>query len=510
MRMTDDLGAFSFLFNSSAPSAPTWYGGLFDPAFLAALKGADPLSQTKSWLLRGDLLLSHLGSRITRVERGERGASHTQGYDPDVIKTAIFDFSEWVRSPPSRFDITKLQDAFLRLNVAHCITVVSVGQDIALEMDRILQSEPLYLGMASIDLGNPVMRTLLVEYLIKDAGVDKGRIWFAADFDGDVHSLFEGADSFHPAGKGVLQSGGLHKRFGALPVVPLSTAGRDAAYRHEQKSRLTLQERVIARLAYDYPSVGGGPFRFDALGDDSLFEAVVPPPKLTSYALNPDHPDGAGKAKFFKEVLAIGPDDWRFLMAQIQEGVLVTDLTDIQIKQWPAGLGASFNAVLPVVGRNGRTANIFTNWIMEPDQAPRLSTIRPAAPDEGDLQTVEPPLVGAGLEGDVKWEALFDLAHIRGTEAHDSAVPTPLFVHGFGGHADGACGFAYVHVPDARRNFARWLLKSGRAYKGYKGGATLSCPRKGQSVDRAYAYAQAFARVLEYNGVVCTVERRLD
>jgi len=508
--MTETVGAFSFLFNSSHPSAPSWYGGRFDPAFLLALKASDPQSQTQSWLLRGDLLLHHLGARVTAVEQDERGSFHTMGYDRNVVKTAIFDFTQWVQIPPSRFDAEKLQHALLQLHVAHCLTATCLHVDIARAIDLQLQSDPLYLGMAAVDLGNPVMTTLLMEYLIRDTGVAGGQVWFEADYDGDVHTLFEGAEEFSPNGSGILQSGELFAEFGPFPDAELSPEGSSAVYRHEQKSRLTLQERVLAHLARDGGGEGSGPFRFDALEAKGLFEASVPPPKLTHYALNPDHPEGAGKAKFFNEVLGIGPEDWRYLMAQIQEGVRSADLTDFRIKRWGNGKGASFNAVLSIIGRNGRAASVFTNWIMEPEQTPRLSTIRPVEQGDQEPVPVEPPLAPVHFTGDQKWQAIYDLANMLGMAAHDSAVPTPMFVEGYGGYSAGECGFAFVHVPDARRDFARWLLKTGRAYKGYPTGVTISCPRGGQSVDRAYAYATAFARVLEYNSLMCRVERLLD
>ena len=508
--MTNTPHAFAFLFNSSHPTAPSWYGGRFDPAFLAAMKAADPSSMSESWLLRGDLLLHNLATRITSVRNDERGQSHTVGYNSASIKTVVFDFLEWTKEPPNRFDHRKIEAALTRMHIAHCITAVSLTMDVAAAIDTGLRSDNLYLGMAAIDLGNPVMVTLLINYLVRDSGVSGGQIWMEADYVGDVHSVFEGAERYSPDGIGILSAGGLREKFGAFPVAELSATGRLAVSRHEKKSQLTLQERVLASLSREWEIRGKGPFRFDRLDNENMFEATVPPPKLTHYALNPNHPDGAGKAKFFSDVLDIRQGDWRFLYAQIQEEILTADLTDFWIKRWSSGIGVSFNAILPVAGRNGRIANIFTNWIMEPGKTPSLSTIRPDDESERPTTAIQPPLVGEGLIGIQKWQSLYHLADFAGMAAHDSTVPTPLFIQGYQAHGDGECGFAFVHVPDARRDFARWLLKTGRAQKGYRGGATISCPRGGQSVDRAYAYAMAFARVLNYNGVACSTEKLLD
>lgn len=504
------MHAFAFLFNSSDPAAPGWYGGRFDPAFLKALKTADEFGVADSWLLRGDLLIHNLAARITSVNSDDRGQSHTVGYDARAIKTAVFDFLVWTEEPPNSFDRQKIEAALTRMHIAHCITAVSLTLDVASKIDIYLRSDDLYLGMAKIDLGNPLMVTLLMGYLIKDAGVSCGRIWMEADFFGDVHSHFEGADTYSKAGIGVLPTGGLNDRFGAFPEAELSEVGSQAMRRYEKKAQLTLQERVLATLSQEWELRGKGPFRFDRLDGEAIFEATVPPPKLTRYALNPDHPDGAGKAKFFNDVLGIGADDWRFLYAQIQEAISGAVLTDFVMKRWSSGFGVSFNAILQIVGRNGRKANIFTNWIMEPSKVPSLSTIRPENEILPAFAAVEPPVVNSGLKGNERWQALYILADKAGVAAHDSAIPTPMFVRGFGGNEDGECGFAFVNVPDGRRDFARWLLKTGRGSNGYRGGATISCPRGGQSVDRAYAYATAFSRVLSYNGVECQTERLLD
>ena len=508
--MMDELYTFAFLFNSSHPTAPSWYGGRFDPAFLGALKAADPSGSSTSWLLRGDLLIHNLATRIISVSNDERGQSHTVGYNSASIKTSVFDFLEWIKPPPSRFDQANIEYALTHMNVPHCITAVSLTLSIAKTIDAALQSDDLYLGMAAVDLGNPVMVTLCINYLIKDAGVSEGRIWLEADYFGDVHSSFEGSDVYSLEGVVIVDAGGLHEKFGPFPMGDLSAVGRQAVRRYEKQSQLTLQERVLASLSRDWELRGKGPFRFDALEVEALFEATVPPPKLTHYALNPDHPDGSGKARFFNDVLDIDKTEWRFLNAQIQEAILTAELTDFQIKKWTSGIGVSFNAILPIVGKNGRRANIFTNWIMEPGKAPSLSTLRPEDERHSPFFAAQPPLVDRKLRGAERWQSLFDLANAAGIAAHDSTVPTPVFIRGFGGHEDGECGYAFIHLPDARKDFARWLLRTGKAEKGYRRGVTINCPRQGQSVDRAYAYATAFARVLDYNGLECTTEMLLD
>jgi len=83
-------------------------------------------------------------------------------------------------------------------------------------------------------------------------------------------------------------------------------------------------------------------------------------------------------------------------------------------------------------------------------------------------------------------------------------------VAGFRVEMEGLCGHAWLRIPDARRDFARWLVKTGRGNKHYKSGAQYFADVDSQSLDRKKAYAMAFATVLRHNGIHCEVETRLD
>jgi hypothetical protein len=155
---------------------------------------------------------------------------------------------------------------------------------------------------------------------------------------------------------------------------------------------------------------------------------------------------------------------------------------------------------------------VFTNWIMHPGKIPQLSTARPTKDEErlaGAAQS-HTYAVPSSLQGEEKWAAIYRLAHESGLSAAELCVPTPMKVVGFSVVMDGLCGFAWVQIPDARRGFARWVVRSGHGRPGYRGGARISAARLSQSIDRAVAYAKAFASVLQLNGIPCKVESRLD
>jgi hypothetical protein len=83
-------------------------------------------------------------------------------------------------------------------------------------------------------------------------------------------------------------------------------------------------------------------------------------------------------------------------------------------------------------------------------------------------------------------------------------------VEGYPLIADGACGSASVTVKDARTGFAKWLIKNEHGCNGYRGGASVFFLDNSQSYDRAKAAAEAFARVLIWNGIPAQVDAQYD
>jgi hypothetical protein len=147
---------------------------------------------------------------------------------------------------------------------------------------------------------------------------------------------------------------------------------------------------------------------------------------------------------------------------------------------------------MPVLGLNGRVAKVETNWILKPGLLPQLSTAYPAErDDDADVDYERIAIVPPTLSGDAKWEALYAVAH-KGSLAAEKCVPTPMKIVGGEVIMEGACGSAYIRVPDARKGFARWVIRSGRGYNHHRSGASIYARVNSQSVDRAAAYAQAF------------------
>jgi len=122
------------------------------------------------------------------------------------------------------------------------------------------------------------------------------------------------------------------------------------------------------------------------------------------------------------------------------------------------------------------------------------------------------------------WEKLYSEAIAAGYAAGDHMTPRPMVVQEAaslfsnepkpGSKAyyvsEGPCGFAWVNVKGANKGFGAWLLKTGKARKGYYGGAQIWVSAHNQSYERKEAHARAMAHVFQEAGIDCYASGRLD
>lgn len=75
---------------------------------------------------------------------------------------------------------------------------------------------------------------------------------------------------------------------------------------------------------------------------------------------------------------------------------------------------------------------------------------------------------------------------------------------------DGVCGFAWVTIRPGNCSFAHYAKKHLGARKAYYGGVDIWISEYGQSYERKYAYARAFAEVIAEAGINAYAGGRLD
>lgn len=104
----------------------------------------------------------------------------------------------------------------------------------------------------------------------------------------------------------------------------------------------------------------------------SAEKAEVPRRKVVAYLLNPDHPDGWGKAAFFTR-FGFSKRAWNVLAAALRKHALENGVASVVTTP----LGVRYVIEGPIEAPNGRTPDIRSVWFHEGNLPPRLVTAYP-------------------------------------------------------------------------------------------------------------------------------------
>lgn len=511
-----ESGSFAFVFTSPRPGDVCEELTL-DEAFLEALQVADPLRKSAMRIFRGGLLLASGAQKLQAITVEKRASptgktairasqARTLATDRTLHGVRIGDFVETSLERWNTFNKKRLWD-FLA-NRATDVTVASeLSPEIVKAIDAHLRSYSRYLGVFSPDFGNPLHRELLVDSLLKDAFIRNGTVFGCKDVSDELHVSFYGVKQFSGREMVPLSVDEFERSAPAFNAnLPLSPRGLITRQRLERLNKLDVHQRVMQKISHG-PVASKLPFDWDLSQlPDSPDEIFVHARKLTNYLLDANG-KAPSKAKFFKVVLQIGADDWKFMLAQLVDGLAALELENVRIED---KYGIRFDARFPLTGTNGATATILTAWIVRQGERASLTTAYPLKKDCALEKSAQRPLVVLGLSpGNEKWAAIHTLANDHASSAMQEYVPRPMVVSGEV-IMDGTIGTAYVVVRDGRSGFARWARTNGVGHTHHPRGIAIEAQRIGQSSESATVYANAYAKVLRLNEIDCKVETYMD
>jgi hypothetical protein len=110
--------------------------------------------------------------------------------------------------------------------------------------------------------------------------------------------------------------------------------------------------------------------------------AIVSQEKIVGYLLNPLHPDGAGKARFF-DALGFHPDQWTILADALRNVIARSETTSLV----DSAHGVKYIVDGAIDTPSGRIVWIRTVWIIDAGKsAPRLVTAYPHEQGASDAQ----------------------------------------------------------------------------------------------------------------------------
>jgi hypothetical protein len=493
-------------------------GGYHVPAiraFFKAVLDADEDAECRFVLLHGDLLLHFMVLQAESVKgsRTKYGTQigTTQAFDHDLMVTLMWDLCDSIDKQPHTIAVDLLPSLLGRHNV-YVLAASQLSESIGAEVDQRLRMVPGYAGSFVPDIGNPVHQRLMAGSLIAEPWYVKRRLLYDAlesEDPVDPPPLIRHGDEWYAnlpfASVGYVGEYVAPATLPSWPHGPLSQRGA-LSLEILRKRRSSTHMHLLALAVHDLRRDDSFDFEFGMTVMPRASDAIVEEGKLTRYVLNPDHPEGGGKAYLFNSLLDIAADDWLYLAAQLKDGLASADPI---LKVRSTRFGIQYHVVTPVVGRNGNIKPVLSAWEVKTGQPPRLVTayVDDPSTDVDKLPAPAPALVVDGPDDDERWVKVWDLAAEMADKAAKDVIPTPLFVDGKW-YTGGAFGFAQMEVRDARRGFARWLVKTGKASTHRGRGAVVLAP--GHLHDPNRAYAQAFADVLRRNGIGCQWRSWLD
>lgn len=454
-------------------------------------------------ILRGDLLPHILASRVVAVDIPVRDATnrsytHSQTKQVNIrsFATVIGDLCDSLKDSPTTANLVELADLLGRINI-FCLTLNPLSAGDIDFLDRHLRPFPPYLGALALDPGNPLHIELFSKKLLDSVWIENGLIHVSRwDTDEGVYEFglnpelqfrvvevpwHEFQETAPPRPRLITPT-----RRGAISAQRLQAATTPSHF-EEVADRLTMQ---TLRGSPTFP-IG---LKIVLPAEEQM---LIPVAKLIDYALNDQHDTGKHKAKLFSDLMAIGKDEWRFLAYQIRSELNHSRLERIEATEY----GIQYRAQMEVVGLNGRIVTLETRWIIRQDEPAQLSTVFVADKAKQRGGVVEPPpWVPLEVKGEERWHAIVQLASKAGEFAAYQCVPMPMKIEGHPVIMEGACGGAYICL-DGRLAFSRWLRANNYASKAYPSGIAMRARIDSQSIDRAKAYCEAFARVLWLNGI---------
>ncbi len=494
-----DCGAHVFLFNADEPELGSYYGYPCNKVLFDAISKHNSIF---SRIYSGDLLLHNLCTQICEVERSGNSTRRTISVEKDIYVTVLTELAQSIKEQFNTVTIHDLPMEIAKHNI-YCIVLTNLPYSTRNAIDRSIKEFNGYIGLFEIDLGNPLHVTLFLESLINHGFLKENILHLKDEYDREDVFIPDWAQENPVIDVNIISYEDFHA---AAPILiyPPELSARGERFRNIMM--IKGEEDHYQKIAKELLDREGEDFKYTVNGKLSDENVIIPKEKLTKYALNFEHFDGKSKAKLFKDLLGITKENWRYLAAQLENGLPNGKLCNVRKTDY----GIQYYIDIPVKGLNGISKTVRTAWITK-DQTNALTTAYIADEKyQKNIEGEEPSVVNSS-EGDDFWKTLYSFAHNEAIKASNKVIPTPMYITGYSEPIlEGLCGYAWIVVKDARRGFAKWLKNNEIGYPYYKGGRQVFARTPSQSHERAKTYAETFERILRQNGVECYSSSRLD
>ncbi len=503
MEESQKYGVHAFLFNADTPELGWYYGYLCNKALFDAVFEYNSVYQIFSRIYSGDILLHNLCKQISEVERVNNKTSTTYSVDQNSYLTLLTELSQSLEERTNTFTIKNLPFEIGTHNI-YCIVLANLSYSTRMLIDASVKKLNGYMGMVELDMKNPLHVILFIDQMINH-GYLKGTTLFLEEDLSDYEEIIpDWAKDNSQINAKIITYNDFRTQAPPL-IIPSELSSRGERFRKiiTLKGNADHYQKIAEALLENESTF----FHYTVNGKMSYDKVTVPEDKLTKYALNFEHQKGGKeKARQFKELLGIEAKNWRYLAAQIENGLVDGELCNVRKTEF----GVQYHIDIPIIGLNGVSKTVRTAWITKEDDENQLTTLYVVKQKEQqNILGTEPNLVKL-LDPNIFWKTLYNLAHTEAEKATNNYIVTPMYIVGYPPILEGSCGFAWIVVKDARNGFAKWLKDNNLGSKCNKDGRKIYAPNFDQSYEKAKLYAEVFEKVLKQNGVECYSVSKLD
>ena len=507
----------AFLFDEDHPELDMVFGPQCASQIIRVLEDIPGLPAFR--MLRGSLLHMRYCYKLSEVTLLTQNAS-SSGFastssssqsleaDKNHLLTIICDLAETMSASGSNLSESEIQDCLATKNI-WVVVIQSLPDEYRLNLEKSLISFGPFIGWVRVDWNDPIHSDLFSGSLFSDMLIDGKGLCKLSDWEDGGEDRAEEEAILKEYGSKFEARLMNYEDFSAIapPLLAVENPNERSmlSVKRIVGNELSHREKIGKALVHEF--VAQGDFRtFSTSKPNDDVEFLVSEAKLTKYLLNADHPKGGSKATFFRDTLDIVQDDWRYLADQFCQAAPHSEFYRLNV----TGYGVMHGAHVLIIGRNGRQAVVETGWKLEATGPAQFVTAYP-----GDESKLDELVSFAGRVPELncnrpeRWKKIHEMAHHCGMLRGESKVPTPMVLEKWGTIWDGACGFGWVRLPDARVPFAKWAVKEGIGYAS-RPGVHISSKIMTQSIQKNLSYAFGYAEVLKANGIECRAESRLD
>ncbi|MEA4926969.1 MAG: hypothetical protein VB084_16900 [Syntrophomonadaceae bacterium] len=280
-------------------------------------------------------------------------------------------FTELAQSIKERFNTISAQNLPMLIAKHNIYSIVLTNLPYSARelIDDSMKELAGYIGVFELDMGNPLHVILFLELMINHGFLKQNKLYLEKEYDQDDEIVPDWARDNPMVEINRISHEDFHKQAPPL-IFPTELSARGERFRNIMM--IKGKEDHYQKIASGLLSNEDEDFKYTVNGKLSYVKIMVPRAKLMEYALNLEHSgDGKSKAKLFNDLLGITKENWRYLAAQLENGLADGQLCNVRKTDY----GIQYHIDIPVKGLNGVSKTVRTAWITRDNTTISLITV---------------------------------------------------------------------------------------------------------------------------------------